>query len=110
MDHRETECSGPVMSPWKYRGRFAMCSSFVIESALAGVSRRQTLRLAAGVVAGALTGVSRGAANVRPGLDAGRVFGITSLELGKRRTTWTTQPHSDGKKPKRSLLCQRRRG
>ena len=44
-----------------------MCSPSVIESALAGVSRREALHLAAGVFAGALTGASRGTASERPG-------------------------------------------
>jgi kynurenine formamidase len=42
-----------------------MCSPSVIQSALAGVSRREALGLAAGLVAGALTGASRGAAAER---------------------------------------------
>jgi kynurenine formamidase len=40
-----------------------MCSPAVIESALAGVGRRDALRLAAGLVAGALAGASRAAAD-----------------------------------------------
>jgi kynurenine formamidase len=44
-----------------------MCSPSVIGSALAGVSRREALHLAAGIFAGALTGASRGAASDRPG-------------------------------------------
>jgi kynurenine formamidase len=44
-----------------------MCSPSVIESALAGVSRREALGLAAGVFAGALTFPSRGAAAERRG-------------------------------------------
>src|SRR5262249_49142423 len=39
-----------------------MCSPSVIESALAGVSRREALHLAAGLFSGALTWASRGAA------------------------------------------------
>jgi kynurenine formamidase len=44
-----------------------MCSPSVIESALAGVSRRDAFRLAAGAFAGALTCASRGAAAERAG-------------------------------------------
>jgi len=58
-----------------------MCSPSVIESALAGVSRRGALRLAAATVAGALTGASRGAAAERPGekraIAAGNVLDLT---------------------------------
>ena len=44
-----------------------MCSPSVIASALAGVSRREALGLAAGIFAGALTCPSRGAASDRTG-------------------------------------------
>jgi kynurenine formamidase len=44
-----------------------MCSPSVIESALAGVSRRDALHVAAGMLAGALTGAARGVAAERPG-------------------------------------------
>src|SRR5262249_5391958 len=43
-----------------------MCSPSVIASALAGVTRREALHLAAGLFAGAPTGASRGAAAERP--------------------------------------------
>ncbi|HJZ54071.1 MAG TPA: cyclase family protein [Gemmataceae bacterium] len=43
-----------------------MCSPFVIQSALASVSRREALRVTAGLFAGALTCVSRGVAADRP--------------------------------------------
>jgi kynurenine formamidase len=43
-----------------------MCSPSVIESALAGVSRREALHLAAGLFAGALPCASRGTASERP--------------------------------------------
>jgi hypothetical protein len=43
-----------------------MCSPSVIESALAGVSRRDALHLAAGILAGALPPASAGAADDRP--------------------------------------------
>jgi kynurenine formamidase len=43
-----------------------MCSPSVIESALAGVSRREALHLAAGMLAGALPPASAGAADDRP--------------------------------------------
>jgi kynurenine formamidase len=43
-----------------------MCSPSVIESALAGVSRRDALYLAAGLFAGALSSASRGAASEPP--------------------------------------------
>jgi hypothetical protein len=36
-----------------------MCSPSVIQSALAGVNRREALGLAAGLFAGAMTGASR---------------------------------------------------
>src|SRR5262249_11233046 len=58
-----------------------MCSPSVIESALAGVNRREALGLAAGVFAGALTFASRGTAADRPGegrtIAAGNVLDLT---------------------------------
>jgi kynurenine formamidase len=58
-----------------------MCSPSVIESALAGVSRREAVRLAAGVFAGALTCGSRGAAADGRGekrtIAAGNVLDLT---------------------------------
>jgi hypothetical protein len=58
-----------------------MCSPSVIESALAGVSRREALRLAAGVFAGTLTCASRGAASDRSDesrtIAAGNVLDLT---------------------------------
>jgi kynurenine formamidase len=60
-----------------------MCSPAVIESALAGVSRREALHLAAGVFAGALTGPSRGAASERAAekrtIAAGNVLDLTHV-------------------------------
>src|SRR5262249_51839343 len=60
-----------------------MCSPSVIESALAGVSRREALHLAAGLFAGALTGASRGVASERPGekrtIAADHVLDLTHL-------------------------------
>jgi kynurenine formamidase len=49
-----------------------MCAASVVESALAGVSRRQALHLAAGVFAGAPTRAPRGVASDR--LDEGRII------------------------------------
>src|SRR5262249_25490676 len=61
--------------------RFSMCSPSVIESALAGVSRREALHLVAGILAGALTGPARRAAAERPGekrtLAADKVLDLT---------------------------------
>jgi kynurenine formamidase len=58
-----------------------MCSPSVIASALAGVSRRDALHVAAGILASALTGASRGAAAERPGekrtIAAGKVLDLT---------------------------------
>jgi kynurenine formamidase len=58
-----------------------MCSPSVIESALAGVSRREALGLAAGIFAGALTFASRGAAADHLGesrtIAAGNVLDLT---------------------------------
>lgn len=58
-----------------------MCSPSVIESALAGLSRREALHLAAGVVAGAAVPVSHGAAPERPSakrtIAAGKVLDLT---------------------------------
>jgi kynurenine formamidase len=60
-----------------------MCSPSVIQSALAGVSRREALHLAAGAFAGALTFASRGAAADRPGekrtLAADHVLDLTHV-------------------------------
>jgi kynurenine formamidase len=58
-----------------------MCSPSVIESALAGVSRRESLGIAAGLFAGVLAGASRGAASQRPDgrrtIAAGNVLDLT---------------------------------
>jgi hypothetical protein len=58
-----------------------MCSPSVIASALAGVSRRRALHVAAGLFAGALAGASRGAAADRTGegrtIAAGNVLDLT---------------------------------
>ncbi len=58
-----------------------MCSPSVIESVLAGVSRREALHLAAGLLAGALPCTSRAAAADRPGekptIAAGNVLDLT---------------------------------
>jgi kynurenine formamidase len=58
-----------------------MCSPSVIESALAGLSRREALRLAAGLFAGALTCASGATASARPGekraIAAGNVLDLT---------------------------------
>jgi kynurenine formamidase len=58
-----------------------MCSPSVIESALAGVSRREALHFAAGLLAGALPCASRGAAADGPGakstITAGHVLDLT---------------------------------
>src|SRR5262245_39710454 len=60
-----------------------MCSPSVIESALAGVSRREALGLAAGVFAGALTLASRGTAADRAGesrtIAAANVLDLTHV-------------------------------
>jgi len=60
-----------------------MCSPSVIESALAGVSRRDALRLAAGIVAGALTCASDATASDRSGekrtIAAGNVLDLTHV-------------------------------
>jgi kynurenine formamidase len=60
-----------------------MCSPSVIESALAGLGRRDALRLAAGAVAGALAGASRaaaaGGAAKKPALAAGHVLDLTHV-------------------------------
>ncbi len=58
-----------------------MCSPSVIESALAGVSRREALHAAVGILAGTLAGVSRAAAADLPGgqrtIAAGSVLDLT---------------------------------
>jgi hypothetical protein len=58
-----------------------MCSPSVIESALAGVSRREAFHLAAGLFAGALTCASGATASARPGekraIAAGNVLDLT---------------------------------
>lgn len=58
-----------------------MCSPSVIESALAGVSRREALHVAAGILAGTLAGASRAAAADPPGgkqaIAAGHVLDLT---------------------------------
>jgi kynurenine formamidase len=60
-----------------------MCSPAVIESALAGVSRREALHLAAGALAGALVRPSRAAASDRPAgrrtIAAGNVLDLTHV-------------------------------
>lgn len=63
--------------------RCSMCSSYVIRLALAGVSRREALYLAAGAFAGTLTFASPGAAADRPGekraLAADNVLDLTHV-------------------------------
>jgi kynurenine formamidase len=54
-----------------------MCSPSVIASALAGVSRRRALHVAAGLFAGALAGASRGAASDHTG--AGRTIAAGNM-------------------------------
>jgi len=60
-----------------------MCSPSVIQSALAGVSRREAIHLAAGLFAGAMTGGSRGVAADRPAqkrtLAADNVLDLTHV-------------------------------
>jgi kynurenine formamidase len=72
-----------------------MCSPSVIESALAGVSRREVLHLAARLFAGALTCPSRGLASDRTGkqrtLAADNVLDLTHL-LSPAFPIWPGNP------------------
>jgi hypothetical protein len=62
-----------------------MCSPSLIESVLAGVSRREALHVAAGLFAGALTCAPRGAASERTGekrtIAADNVLDLTHAQL-----------------------------
>ena len=84
-----------------------MCSPSIIESALAGVSRREALHLAAGVFAGALTGASRGAASERPG-EKRTIAADNVLDLTLARVSHVAAP---GQVIQGGFyICQRRRG